>query len=153
MLWRSKPGQIRRPDTQFRAAAFRLPFRPVGCLKVAEAGPSKIPVGASTANAHRDDMKCSEKSYQQQFTRPTRQLADDKSRLPVSTYGAGTRWSSRKIASSRAWRRRSHACRYGHLAAPIRVLQYILAIQLVVQQIKAIARRLLRFRLQRRLRE
>lgn len=38
----------------------------------------------------RDDMKFSEKSYQQQFTRPTHQLADDKSRLPASTYGAGT---------------------------------------------------------------
>ena len=55
-----------------------------------------------TRMLNRDDMKCSEKSYQQQFTRPTRQLADDKSRLPASTYGAGTRWSSRKIASSRA---------------------------------------------------
>jgi hypothetical protein len=31
---------------------------------------------------------------------PTRQLADDKSKLPAPTYGAGTRWSSRKIASS-----------------------------------------------------
>src|ERR1700720_2685497 len=64
---------------------------------MAEAGPSKIPVGANTANAYRDDMKCSEKSYQQQFTRPTRPLADDKSKLPASTYGAGTRWSSRGI--------------------------------------------------------
>jgi hypothetical protein len=31
-----------------------------------EAGQSKIPVGANTANAYRDDMKCSEKSHQQQ---------------------------------------------------------------------------------------
>jgi len=37
------------------------------------------------------------------------------------------------------------------LAAPIRVLQHVFAIQLVVQQIEAIIRRFLRFRLQRHL--
>jgi hypothetical protein len=44
-------------------------------------------------------MKCSEKSYQQQ-SRPTRRLADDKSRLPASTYGARTRRSSEKYGQS-----------------------------------------------------
>jgi len=37
----------------------------------ADAGPSKIPVGAKTANAYRDDMKCSGESYQQQIYEPT----------------------------------------------------------------------------------
>jgi hypothetical protein len=47
-----------------------------------EAGPSKIPVSANAANAYRDDMKCSEKSYKQQFTWATSQLADDKIEAP-----------------------------------------------------------------------
>jgi hypothetical protein len=77
---------------------------------LAEGGPSKIPVGANTANAHRDDMKCSGKSHQQQFTRPTCQLADEKSpHRPTEQEPDGRREA---LTRHVRWTSRSHARRY-----------------------------------------
>src|ERR1700753_3133480 len=73
---------------QALSAAVRL-------VALAEAGPSQFSGDANTANAQR-------KVVNNKFTRPTPQTRRYRLKLRASTYGARTRWSSRKIASSRA---------------------------------------------------
>ena len=75
---------------------------------MADADPSEFPVDANTANAQGRLEMLRGKLLTTNLRGGPHIVADDKSKFPASTYGGRTRWSSRRIASPRAWTRRIH---------------------------------------------